>query len=340
MDLSLTPEQAMLVESARGMLATRTSLAATRAQEAAGTLDRTLWKEMARLGWFGLDADERFVDAVLLVEELGRALLVSPFIPAVVMAGPWLARTTHGARVAAGELVATMAVAGPGSLSVWDSPTARFSRGRLRGFAMYVPFAADADVVLVAVAGGGVVLVERGAFTCLPGLTVGGDPLSDLAFDDAAAELVAPAMAVTAALDRGAVATMAYLVGAAERVLAMTLEHAKTREQFDRPIGSFQAVAHRCVEMRSDIDALRVLVHQAAWTVATGGAGDVAIGSALAYGLAALRRIVRHAHQVHGAIGFSTEHDLQLFTRRMKAAELLWGPPARHHERVARGMGL
>ena len=120
----------------------------------------------------------------------------------------------------------------------------------------------------------------------------------------------------------------------------MTVAYAGTRIQFGRPIGSFQAVAHRCVDMRSDIDALRLLVYQAAWTLAEAREASLAVGAALAYGLEALRRIFMHAHQVHGAIGFSTEHDLHLFSRRAKAAELQWGAPARHHERVALAMGL
>jgi alkylation response protein AidB-like acyl-CoA dehydrogenase len=92
--------------------------------------------------------------------------------------------------------------------------------------------------------------------------------------------------------------------------------------------------------MRSDIDALRYLVYQAAWAPAAGGDAALAVAAAQAYGGAALRRVFMHAHQVHGAIGFSTEHDLHLFTRRAKAAELVWGGGAAHHERVARAMGL
>jgi alkylation response protein AidB-like acyl-CoA dehydrogenase len=172
----------------------------------------------------------------------------------------------------------------------------------------------------------------------------GGEPLYEVSFDGTPCEPVGDSARANAAfseaLDRGAVATLAYWVGASERVLAMTVEHARTREQFGRPIGSFQAVAHRCVDMRSDVDALRVLVHRAAWCLATSRPRDIEVGSALAYGLDAVRRVFRHAHQVHGAIGFSMEHDLQLFTRRAKSAEIAWGPSSLHYERVARAMGL
>jgi alkylation response protein AidB-like acyl-CoA dehydrogenase len=130
------------------------------------------------------------------------------------------------------------------------------------------------------------------------------------------------------------------MVGAAERTLEMTVAHAGTREQFGRPIGSFQAVAHRCVDMRTDVDALRWLVYQASWALDALADATLAVAAAQAYGGPALRRVFMHAHQVHGAIGFSTEHDLHLFTRRAKAAELTWGTSTAHHERVAKAMGL
>jgi alkylation response protein AidB-like acyl-CoA dehydrogenase len=92
--------------------------------------------------------------------------------------------------------------------------------------------------------------------------------------------------------------------------------------------------------MRSDIDALRWLVYQAAWALAAGKPADLEVAAAKVWGNEALRRVFMHAHQVHGAIGFSTEHDLPLFTRRAKAAELRWGSAAAHRERLARAMGL
>jgi alkylation response protein AidB-like acyl-CoA dehydrogenase len=136
------------------------------------------------------------------------------------------------------------------------------------------------------------------------------------------------------------VAGLAYAVGAAERALEMTVQHARDREPFGRPIGSFQAVAHRCVDMRTDVDACRYLAYQAAWRLDRGGDPDLEVGAAKSYGNEALRRVFTHAHQVHGAIGFSTEHDLHLFTRRAKAFELTYGSAALHRERMARAMGL
>jgi alkylation response protein AidB-like acyl-CoA dehydrogenase len=353
-DLTLTSEQAMLVESVRAFLARRWALATVRTLEAEGRgFDRDVWREMARLGWLGLETPavaggsaQSFVETVLVCEEMGRALLPSPFVATVAIAMPLLGGNAARhwlPRVASGDALATLALAEPGWRGPWEHPALRLNGSRLTGRKAFVPFAADADLLLVAVAGPSVVAVERGApgVACTRQATFGGDPSYDMVFDGAIAEPLGPGGDVLPqALDRGATATLAYLAGACERVLAMTIDYAKTRRQFGRPIGSFQAVAHRCVDMRSDIDALRVLVRRAAWSLTSGRRDDVEVGSAVAYGLEAVRRVFLHAHQVHGAIGFSMEHDLQLFTRRAKAAELQWGPPAWHHERVARGMGL
>ncbi len=360
MDLTLTAEQEMLVDAARRFLARAWSLADTRAAERDPRGFRPdVWRAMAGLGWQGMALPAAsgggglgFVETILVLEEMGRALLPSPFLPTAVLCGPLIlalgseAQRRWLARIAAGEMVATLALAEPGWRDPWGTPALRADGGgRLTGRKLFVPFAPDADLLLVAAAGPSLITLERGAagVAATRLATLGGDPVYEVVLDGARGEpLGAPGAAgpaLASALDRGAIAALAYMVGAAERALEMTVDHAGTRVQFGRPIGSFQAVAHRCVDMRTDLDALRHLVYQAAW-VEAGREAPLAVSAALAYGSAALRRIFMHAHQVHGAIGFSTEHDLHLFTRRAKAAELQWGSPARHHERVAQAMGL
>jgi alkylation response protein AidB-like acyl-CoA dehydrogenase len=362
MDLTLGPEQEMLVRAARGFLAHACSLADVRALERDPRgFDRGFWRRMAALGWQGMElsgtyggSEMSFLETALLLEEMGRVLLPSPFLATVVLAAPLVRELGSDEQrrrwlpaVVGGECVATLALVEPGWRDPFGTPGLRArDGGRLTGTKRFVPFAPEADLLLVAVAGPSLVALERGepgvACTRLP--TLGGDPVYDVELSQARGEpLGAPAAAGPAlarALDRAAIGTLAYMVGAAERVLEMTVEHAKTRVQFGRPIGSFQAVAHRCVDMRAELDALRYLVYQAAWTLAAGGGTALEIAAAQAYGTEALRRLFMHAHQVHGAIGFSTEHDLHLFTRRAKAAELAWGPPAAQHERVAQAMGL
>jgi alkylation response protein AidB-like acyl-CoA dehydrogenase len=362
MDLTLTPEQAMLVQAARGHFTRSCTLADVRAVERDPRgFEPARWREFAALGWAGIELPSAygggglgFLEVALLLEEMGRVLLPTPFLATVVLAAPliltlgseaerrrWLAAT------AAGECVATLALAEPGWRSLHGAPAlGSDGAGRLTGRKTFVPYAADADLLLVAVTGASLVVVEHGA----PGLewerlaTLAGEPLYAVRFADTPATRLGASGAagpvLARVLDRGAIGTLAFMVGAAERTLEMTVAHARTRVQFGRPIGSFQAVAHRCVDMRSDIDALRYLVYQAAWALAAGSDVELAVATAHAYGGSALQRIFMHAHQVHGAIGFSTEHDLHLFTRRAKAAELVWGSGALGHERVACAMGL
>ena len=191
-----------------------------------------------------------------------------------------------------------------------------------------VPFAAEADVVIV----GDARIVDPSS---APRASLSNDPI--YAVDG---ERTPHNRDTNRAQDVAAVCALAHATGAAERALEMSVQHARDREQFGRPIGSFQAVAHRCVDMRADVDACRYLAYQAAWALDRGGNADAEVGSALAYGIEAARRTFMHAHQVHGAIGFSTEHDLHRFTRIGKTFELLYGRASRHRERVAQAMGL
>ena len=349
MDLTLTAEQRLLVDSARATLARRCPPSHVRAMETDPQgYDRELWREMARLGWTGLlvgpDAGT-LVEAALLLEQMGRVLLPSPFLTSCVLA-PLLLRAVGDRSwlpgIASGEVVATMALVEPGWRDEWAAPALSVADGRLSGRKHFVPFAAAADVLLVVTRGPALVAVERtDAVHCRRQETLGGDHQYEVELTAAPGTLLgALGPALETARLQATIAALAYAVGAADRALEITVEYAKTRVQFGRPIGSFQAVAHRCADMRSDIDALRWLVYQAAWTLAVGRPADLAVGAAKAYGNAALRQIFMHAHQVHGAIGFSTEHDLHLFTRRAKAIELGWGSAASHRERVARAMGL
>ena len=241
------------------------------------------------------------LDLALVAEELGRALVASPLLVS------WAAARVlerHGEGHWVGPLRS-----GSARATVAVDPE-------------LVPWAGDVDLV---VHGRGEVL-ERPP--CVPRHAVGDEPR------------YAVAEATPTPADDLAVAELAYVIGGAEHALTLTVQHAKDREQFGRPIGSFQAVAHRCVDMRADIDACRYLAWQAAWALDERGDAPLEVGAALAYGVDSMRRIFMHAHQVHGAMGFSTEHPLHRYTRRAKAFELTWGPASRHREAVAAAMGL
>ena len=162
--------------------------------------------------------------------------------------------------------------------------------------------------------------------------------------DDVVGERDAAAPLLERALAHQSVVDTAYAVGLARRRTRLAVDHATNREQFGRPIGVNQAVSHQCVDIRVEIDAMRVLAHQAAWRLdryATDPAGATrAVALANAYARDVLPGIFARAHQVHGAMGFTMEYDLQLFTRRAKAYELT-GRGSRVAPRAgARAIGL
>lgn len=372
MDLSPSPEQRLLVESARAFLARTCPIEHVRAMQSDDRgFDPGHWRQMAALGWPGLalpgeleGSGQTFLDLALLLEEAGRVLLPGPLLVTCAVAAPLLLACEDGEErrrclraIAAGRGVVTLALLEPGARDEWQDATLEARRDgeaiRLRGIKRLVPFAPHADVVLVTAElpgeGACVLSVPNDA----PGASfrrqrvLGLDPSYEMRFDGVCVPpgaLIACGAGASAAIEsaslHAAVASLAYLAGAAARALEMTVEYANTRVQFGRPIGGFQAVAHRCVDMLSDVEALRYLVYQAAWSLAAGNPSEIEAGAAKAYGNEALRRIFANAQQVHGAIGFSTEYDLQLFTRRAKAAELQWGSTAAHRERVAKAMGL
>jgi len=120
----------------------------------------------------------------------------------------------------------------------------------------------------------------------------------------------------------------------------MTVNYAKERVQFDRPIGSFQAIQHHCANMALDVDAARLLAYQAAWKLSEGLPCAVEVAMAKAWASEACRRVASLGHQVHGAIGFTLDHDMQLYSRRAKAAEVAFGDADFHREKLARELEL
>ena len=271
--------------------------------------DRDTWNEMVALGWTELTV----LDAAIVCAALGWGGLASPLA--------W--STAASSVVPTGDLVATVAVV--------DAPGSP-------GTKLLVPWASDADLILATVGDAmRVIDVRDGDVRRRRHADLGADPLFEVDLAGAEGELVA---CDSRALDIAAVLDLATTVGACERVIDMTVQHAKDRQQFGRPIGSFQAVAHRCVDMRSELDACRYLMLWAAWALDRDESAELQVGAAKAYADGALRRLLGHAHQVHGAVGFSTEHDLHRFTRRAKAFELSHGGSEPALERVAAAMGL
>lgn len=177
--------------------------------------------------------------------------------------------------------------------------------------------------------------------------TIGSDRQCEVVFKDVrvpASEVIGPVdgagPALQRYLDRAKALTCVWSVGGAEYVLEMTVDYAKNRVQFGRPIGTFQAVSHRCADMAVDCDGMRFVAYHAAWRLSEGLPAEQEVAIAKAWTGEAYRRVTASGHQVHGGVAYMMEHDMQMYYRRAKAVELLFGDGDYHRELVAQGMGL
>jgi alkylation response protein AidB-like acyl-CoA dehydrogenase len=361
MYFDLTDEQQAIRATAKEFLAARYKSERIRelADSEAG-FEQSDWDEMAELGWTGLALPEEWggqglgiVDLAVLFEEMGYALAPSPLFSNTV-AGLMLSlcgsddqRERFLRPLAAGER--------RGVPALWDAGTPATPGGFtmegaaqgdgivLDGEKVLVPDAAGADFFFVATADGRRHLVDAGA----DGLTVVAEPsidatrrLSSVRFEgvEVAAEDTLPAEAVEyfAVFNRLCVALAAESTGIAQRTMEMSVEYSKDRKQFDRPIGSYQAVSHRCAQMLLETENSRSAVYGAAWAAdAEPESLPLAASIAKAYASDAGWRVPDAAIQVHGGIGFTWEHDLHFFLKRGKQNAAMFGDARWHRERVA-----
>ncbi len=377
MDLNLNEQQEMLKKSARELLQKECPKSLVRAMEADQRgFSAELWKKMANAGWMGLILPEKFggsgqdiLDMVILLEEVGRAIVPAPFTHTVVLSGSAIAEAGTQAqksdllpRIAKGDLMLAYALVEPGTtyedVSVSTKATAQGTNYTLSGTKMFVPYANVVDYLLVVARTGGRKGDKDGVTLFLVDASSAGIKKTllntrgiDHQFEVKLTNVQVPAKNVLgkvgggwALVDRlrtlGAVAQSAEIVGQAQQVMEFTVEYAKNRVQFGRPIGSFQAIAHRCSDMLVDVDGCRYITYEAAWRLSQGLPPEMEVAMAKAYVSDAYRRIITHAHQVHGAIGFTEEHDLPLYSRRSTAAEVNFGDAMFYREIVAQKMGL
>jgi alkylation response protein AidB-like acyl-CoA dehydrogenase len=303
--------------------------------------DRAVWREMTEMGWPGLRLPEDAGGSGLgmaafcaLSEELGGGLVSEPLIP-VAMAAKLLP-TDHLAGVLSGERIVIPAwQERPNCMDTVGATQLR--DGKLTGRKVFVPMAAGADAFLVTVQGG-LALVARDA----PGLhltidqTQDGGHFGTLTLDGAPAEAI-PGDAAEA-LDEAALATAAYLLGAMDRAFAMTLDYLKTRQQFGKLIGSFQALQHRAVDLQIQVALTRASVEAAAVTL-DGGAPpalrQAVVSRAKARASEAAMLVTKQCIQLHGGIGYTDAYDVGLFLRKAMVLSTLYGPAALHRARFA-----
>ncbi len=323
MDFDLSDDQLALRDGARELLDRLASPERVRAHTTTDApFDRALWQAMVEQGWLGIEVPEErggvglgAVEVAVLTEELGRHAAPAPFGSTVLALDALDARGNGNdltGRLLGGDAIACVA---------WNP-------------AAPVPYAPSADLA--------VVCADDGVYTTALRERPGREPAMDLTreigwlpFDRAQARRIGGADARERLIDRGATFAAADLLGGAARALEMAVEYAKDRVQFGRPIGSFQAVKHRCADMLVDVEGMRSTVYWAAWCI---GANDpdasVAASTAKVWCADASKRVMASALQVHGGIGFTWEHDLHFFMKRAQLDQLAFGDASFHRARL------
>ena len=303
--------------------------------------DRAVWQQICDMGWPALRVPEAdggsglgMQEFCALAEELGAALVPEPLIPcamaARLLAGAPLAQLITGEKIVIAawqESFNSLATVG----------ATRCIDGRVSGRKRFVPMADGADAFVVTTADGPV-LVQADA----PGLSLVVEPTQDGGCFGTLSLADAPAQScvgdVAAALDEAVLATSAYLLGLTERAFAMTLDYLTTRKQFGRPIGSFQALQHRAVDLRIQIALTRASVESAAATLDSAPAPEVrqaAVSRAKARAAETAMLVTRQAIQLHGAIGYTDEYDVGLYLRKAMTLANLYGSADVHRARFA-----
>jgi alkylation response protein AidB-like acyl-CoA dehydrogenase len=377
MDLVLSEEQEMLKTMARDFLTDKLPKTAVKEiEESEPGYSAELWKEMAGLGWMGLafpekygGSDMHFLDLAVLLEEMGRACLPGPYFSTVVLSGLTILdigseeqKGEYLPKIASGEAIFTLALTEPSASYDADGIETKATADKddyiINGTKLFVPDANVADYILVVARTDDKAKGENGITIFIvdaksPGIshtvlkTIANDKLCEVVFDkvkvpkeNILGELNQGWQEVQKIIRRAAVAKCCEMAGCIQQALDMTVEYAKDRKQYGRPIGSFQVIQHYCTDMATDVDGTRLSAYKAAWMLSEGLPCIQEIAIAKAWAGEACQRVMALAHQIHGAIGVTIDHDLQYYTRRAKAAEVSFGDASFYREIVAQEMGL
>src|SRR5216683_1006802 len=378
MNFGFNEEQELLRNTARKFFENECgSETVRRLMETPEGISAELWKKLAEQGWLGLIYPEQYdgtglglVDLVVLMEEMGRAVAPGPYFSTVLLGGlaileaggdaqkkEWLPRIAAGDKRVALAWMEPSAQLGPAGVTL--TAVKRGETFTLSGTKLFVHDAHTADALVVAARtrpgagadGVSLFLLPKGTkgleVTLLPTMdqtrklcevacsdvTVGADALLG-----AAEAGWAPLSRV---LDRATVALCAERCGGAQKVLDMTVEYAKIRQAFGRPIGSYQGVKHRAADMLVDVENSKSITYYAAWALDENSPeAPLAVSMAKAYVSDAYRRVAAGGIQLHGGIGFTWEHDLHLYFKRAKGSEFTFGDATHHRERVAQLVNL
>jgi alkylation response protein AidB-like acyl-CoA dehydrogenase len=371
MNFAFTEEQDELRKTVRAFLEAKSSEEAVREQmETEAGYDAAVWSQMAeQMGLQGLHIPEEFggsgysyIELGIVLEEMGRSLLCAPFFSSVVLAantllesGDEAAKAAHLPGIASGETIATLAFTEPSGK--WDESgitieaTPAGDGWTISGTKMFVIDGHTANLIIVAAR------TAKGVSL----FTVSGDaagltrtPLSTmdqtrkqakLEFANTPATLLGTEgegwTVLNTVLDLAAVGLAAEQVGGAQKVLEQAVEYAKVRVQFGRPIGSFQAIKHKCADMLLEVESAKSAAYYGLWCAAEKNDELPSVASlAKAYCSEAYFHATAENIQIHGGIGFTWEHPAHLYFKRAKSSELLFGDPTYHRELLAQRIGI
>jgi alkylation response protein AidB-like acyl-CoA dehydrogenase len=369
LDLTFSPEQEMLRETVRGVVATTSPLSVVRELEDDPTgYSPELWKQLAHLDLIGLQLPEEFggsgmttLETVVLYEEFGRAIAPSPHFVSSILSGGALARSGSQEQkqvwlpgIVSGEAVLTPAWLEPENSSRATGVQVRAvpdgDGWTISGVKRHVAFASSAtrlvvlartgdapeevDLFLVDPAAAGVTLTQQ--------MTIASDAQYQVELTGVRvteADRIGNAgtgwITWSAVMHEGIILAAAQAVGGAQYALEITVQYAKDRKQFDKPLGAFQALAHYLADAATNVDGAEVLVHEAAWARAEGRPVAKLAPMAKLYACQTFRDVTAMAQQLFGGIGFTVEFDIQLYFRRAKQLQLSWWDPRTLEELIA-----
>ena len=371
MNFAFSEEQEELRKTVRAFLDAKSSEASVREQmDTEAGFDQAVWSQMGeQMGLQGLHIPEAYggsgygyVELGVVLEEMGRSLLCAPYFATVVLAantlihsGDEAAKKKYLPGIAAGETIATLAYTEPSGK--WDESgitmqaSGSGSAFTLSGTKMFVLDGHTANLIIVAAKTGkgtSLFAVDGNA----AGLTRTALSTMDqtrkqakLEFNNTPAELIGTEGAgwsvLSTVLDLAAVGLAAEQVGGAQKVLDMAVEYAKVRVQFGRPIGSFQAIKHKCADMLLEVESAKSAAYYGMWCASEMNDELASVASlAKAYCSEAYFHATAENIQIHGGIGFTWEHPAHLYFKRAKSSELLFGDPTYHREQLAQRIGI
>lgn len=377
MDFNLTEEQKMLKDTARDFLAAECPMAfALKMEEDAQGCTPELWRKMADMGWMGLIIPEEYggvgmglLDLIVMVEEMGRVCLPGPFFSTIVGSigiiegGSEPQKKTLLPKIAGGDMKMALAHLEPAHTKydpflVETTATAEGKGFSIQGTKLFVSDAGAADRFIVVTRTGGqkrskdgislfVVDSKSPGIRLTPLKTFAGDKQYEVAFErvrvsgeDLLGKLHKGGEVLERMLQKATICKCAEMVGASQRVLDVSAQYAKDREQFGKPIGSFQAVQHHCANMLIGIEGGRYITYKVGWMLNNNIPCTRQVSSAKAWVSDAFKKSVSLGHQIMGATGYIVEHEMPIYSRRAKVAESAFGDADYCRQVVAGELGL